>query len=659
MVPVLLHRKFSIPFLSHLNAELRTKVVIVPLSATRWTEFSDKPTHISFAAFAFAASLFKLGGFIDVILFAWTRPNLLLFGTGAELRQGASTLGRTLGRLRFASGTRSRGGESILVGMAYASPALSDEARQWVAMPAESGGHTQRHTQNPGDLSQQSDVNGVQVWSHYGSSGGEKSLPDLPVTESRTRLMSSSSDGDRHLLQERPLPPTPISAAHSSADSNVNNSASSSRSLDIDPADELQYFNPLVTPDSGRVRSSRSPPLSLASDSSSMQRSRVESFSPLSIDIPTPRISGVLEILSVAPLQREERLNDHPFRSDISSRTYTNAMSVPGPPSFPNSAEETLARMDEEEGSHSVQSVIYVEEGSTFIEDNRAAEGQASEGPHSESTLLSLSPLSPGSEERRRRLTAFQTRPDSALRVRTSGLTLMVEDTPFPVSDSVRTNTETPETTIHASILGDRQDSTSSQAASPKITQPSRKPQGPRPLPIDNPSSTAPPSPRQSGVGGARPRPSRPRIGIPPDAFRLSQSGSRTSSASPLTSSRRPPRTPRTRTPHSNSALDSIPEDSVLDIPPWAHPTAPVIPPPLPSTSHYLRPVVRPLSLQSRRSNSPISDREVNDDPSSREQATPSSTSTVRDCARSSTPQSFFEVSQCQYQIKLKLRLEG
>lgn len=61
-------------------------VIIIPLSASRWTSFISDRNHehhaTPFSVTAFSVALFDLSGLIDVILFISTRPGLLFFEPG-------------------------------------------------------------------------------------------------------------------------------------------------------------------------------------------------------------------------------------------------------------------------------------------------------------------------------------------------------------------------------------------------------------------------------------------------------------------------------------------------------------------------------------------------------------------------------------------------
>ncbi|KAH8106400.1 hypothetical protein DFH11DRAFT_1272107 [Phellopilus nigrolimitatus] len=73
-------------------------IIILPLSVTRWTSFlahsSQQRTEIPFALTAAVEALFKLGGLADVLLFAITRPNILLFGSWRDVGRRGDALGR-------------------------------------------------------------------------------------------------------------------------------------------------------------------------------------------------------------------------------------------------------------------------------------------------------------------------------------------------------------------------------------------------------------------------------------------------------------------------------------------------------------------------------------------------------------------------------------
>ena len=75
------HRSFSYP--------IAYSVVVLPLSVTRWLQFSkfNIHHHVPSAATFFGVILFNLSGAINVLLFLIFKPGLLLFPRPDELGQ--------------------------------------------------------------------------------------------------------------------------------------------------------------------------------------------------------------------------------------------------------------------------------------------------------------------------------------------------------------------------------------------------------------------------------------------------------------------------------------------------------------------------------------------------------------------------------------------
>jgi hypothetical protein len=66
-------------------------ILVVPLSVARWVDSSapGRPAaDTPFVALGVGIFIFGLSGLVNVILFIWTRPSILLFGgTGSSIRQ--------------------------------------------------------------------------------------------------------------------------------------------------------------------------------------------------------------------------------------------------------------------------------------------------------------------------------------------------------------------------------------------------------------------------------------------------------------------------------------------------------------------------------------------------------------------------------------------
>jgi hypothetical protein len=74
----------------------------------RWAVPRSREIHLpeyasAAAAMLFFRFLFRLSGFVNVVLILWTRPNVLLFGSNGELAAGDPRREREQGRVQFTS----------------------------------------------------------------------------------------------------------------------------------------------------------------------------------------------------------------------------------------------------------------------------------------------------------------------------------------------------------------------------------------------------------------------------------------------------------------------------------------------------------------------------------------------------------------------------
>ncbi|OCB90463.1 hypothetical protein A7U60_g2315 [Sanghuangporus baumii] len=483
-------------------------ITILPISATRWTSFTEYSSHspprheVPFGVTAAAASLFKLGGVIDVLLFTFTRPNVLLFSASREVGVGeGSTSSRRnpIARLRrdwssWLRGWKRRGGES------------------------------------EGEMEMQ-----------------DMTRPDSRRGEIRT-LLSTEEDGRVDIRSQILLVPRAraSSGLESRQDQDGRRDSSSRRStgnldegdpLNLDLSEEFDY-KPVSIPNSPFTAPPRGSSLRVREGRHLSFKTR-SSFSPLTLDLPDPRTSGLSDLIHPwMPMQREERvafLNLSPCSMpgsigassqgrDLGGTTSTNEAPADG------WTTRKVCRFDASSGSD----VPGDFPGQTGYDHVDISETPETRNIVDESSTIEIPIASAGGEQ------------------------------------SLE-NSFVQEDLLSASSVS-RRDSTSSLASR------ERRLRGPRPPPVHKLSSS-------SDTFVTHSRPVRPTIGIPsPRSFRASPSYQSST------------RSPRIRFPHS--ALAAIPEHRLLDsFPPTSLQSPPSIAPTSPLFFREKRPPTRPRSL--------------------------------------------------------------
>ncbi|KAL5522868.1 hypothetical protein ACEPAG_8886 [Sanghuangporus baumii] len=480
-------------------------ITILPLSATRWTSFTEHSSHspprheVPFGVTAAAASFFKLGGVIDVLLFTFTRPNVLLLSASREigLGEGSTSSGRNpLARLRrdwssWMRGWRRRGGESEGE-MEMQDMTRPDPGREIRALLT---------TEEDGRL----DIRPQVLLVPRGRASSE--LEGRQIQDGRCD--SSSRGSTRKLDQQDPL------------------NLDLSEEFDYKPVSTTSPFTASPRGSSLRVREGRH--LSFKTRSS---------FSPLTLDLPDPRISGLSDLIHPwMPMQREERVAFLDL-SPSSIPGSVGASSQSRDPGGTTSSNEAPAdgwttRKVCGFGAASDSDVPGDFPGQTSYDHVDISETPATRTTVDEFSTTEIPMASTGGEQ--------------------SLENPFVQEDPLSVSPV------------------SRRDSTSALASR------ERRLRGPRPLPVHKSSS----SPDNSVI---RSRPVRPTIGIPsPRSFRASPSSQSST------------RSPRIRFPHS--ALAAIPEHRLLDsFPPSSLQSPPSIPPTSPLFFRE-KPPSRPRSL--------------------------------------------------------------
>ncbi|EJC99093.1 uncharacterized protein FOMMEDRAFT_148710 [Fomitiporia mediterranea MF3/22] len=251
-------------------------IIILPLSATRWTSFAShfsdsKIDHdVPFGLTAAAASLFKLGGLVDVLLIFFTRPNILSFGP--TQRQAANRVSKGLRILRLGRRGSSRSDPNI------ESPRDGDGGQ---------AGATRGEIFHEVELS---DVR--QSTTERRSSRGQiAEVPPHGPNGSQVRLIQPSSSptdtdfpDDEHAVVRSP-----------------DRDLEQRRQLELDLTEELDFYP--VSPSSSVLSSSRTSDYSRRSARSRDRRSGVlHPFRLPQLDLPDPRISWSPWV----PMQREE-----------------------------------------------------------------------------------------------------------------------------------------------------------------------------------------------------------------------------------------------------------------------------------------------------------------------------------------------------------------
>ncbi|KAL5481187.1 hypothetical protein ACEPAI_10128 [Sanghuangporus weigelae] len=481
-------------------------ITILPLSATRWTSFTEYSSHspprheVPFGVTAAAASLFKLGGVIDVLLFTFTRPNVLLFSASREVGvgEGSMSLGRNpIARLRrdwssWLRGWKRRGGES------------------------------------EGEMEMQ-----------------DMTRPDSRRGEIRT-LLTTEEDGRADIRPQILLVPRGRASSdfESRQDQDRRHDSSSRRSthkldqqdpLNLDLSEEFDY-KPVSITTSPFTASPRGSSLRVREGRHLSFKTR-SSFSPLTLDLPDPRISGLSDLIHPwMPMQREERVAFLDL-SPSSMHESIGASSQSRDPGGTTSTNEAPA------------------DGWTTQEVCRFDASSASDMPGDFPGQTGYGHVDIYETPETRNIVGESSTTETP--IASAGGEQSIEN-PFVQEDPLSVSPVS------------RRDSTSVLASR------ERRLRGPRPLHKSSSSS-------DNSV--TRSRPVRPTIGIPsPRSFRASPSSQSST------------RSPRIRFPHS--ALAAIPEHSLLDsFPPTSLQSPPSIPPTSPLLFRGTRPPSRPRSL--------------------------------------------------------------
>lgn len=253
------------------------QVIILPISATRWASFTEHssnsaPAHeVPFWLTAAAASLFKLGGVIDVLLFAFTRPNVLLFGASRD------------------AGTTERTVHSVPTSFQRCERSWSNCLRKWKSRDTEeAGGEAETNAIEMQDMPDRSEArpqSGALLREENGREVAESRI-QLIVPQRAPADIKVRREGYR--LSSRPSGP----------------GLNQQEPLALDLNEEFDY-RPAPTSFASLGSPRHASPLHVQAGSNTNS----ERFQPLFLDLPDPRISGLSGIDDPwMSAQREERL---------------------------------------------------------------------------------------------------------------------------------------------------------------------------------------------------------------------------------------------------------------------------------------------------------------------------------------------------------------
>ncbi|KAL5498853.1 hypothetical protein ACEPAH_1371 [Sanghuangporus vaninii] len=483
-------------------------ITILPLSATRWTSFTEYSSHspprheVPFGVTAAAASLFKLGGVIDVLLFTFTRPNVLLFSASQEVGvgEGSTSSGcNPIARLRrdwssWSRGCKGRDGESE-----------GEMEMQDMARPDSRCGEIRT-------LSTTEEDERVDIRPHVLLVPRGRASSDFESRQDQDgRPDSSSRRSTRKLDQQDPL--------------------------NLDLSKEFDY-KPVSTTTSPFTASPRGSSLCVREGRHLSFKTR-SAFSPLTLDLPDPHISGLGDLIHPwMPMQREERvalldLSPYSMHRSIGASSQSRD---PGGTTSTNEAPadgwttRKVCRFDASSGSD----VPSDSPGQTGYDHVDISETPETRNIVDESSRTEIPIASTGGEQ------SFE-------------------------------NSFVQEDLLSASPVSRRNSTSALASREPRL-------RGPRPPPVHKSSSSF-------DTSVAHSRPVRPTIGIPSlRPFRASPSYQSST------------RSPRIRFPHS--ALAAIPEHRLLDsFPPTSLQSSPSIAPTSPLFFREKRLPTRPRSL--------------------------------------------------------------
>ncbi|KAI5116238.1 hypothetical protein M0805_001232 [Coniferiporia weirii] len=294
-------------------------IVILPFSATRWSSFSAHSAHqvdtTPLALTTITASLFKLSGLADVLLFTITRPNVLLLGSSRS-----NSLPHPSTRVSDAE-TTTRGSRRRNETDRLPHALLTRLVRLWVNRRRlgrrDEGEVELRHIALRRTISA-TDDDGRQPIRRSTSTQIDEQLSSLPVLDIRSRETIGSAHAS--LSFGEPSYYFSPTITGSSADrvnairtkerggvvqSNARGEARAPTVLDLDLSQEIDLHPRLISPlDTGVsfTQLPMSPPLLRTTTPG-----RRDGFFPLTLDLPSPRVGSVYE--AWVDMQREERFS--------------------------------------------------------------------------------------------------------------------------------------------------------------------------------------------------------------------------------------------------------------------------------------------------------------------------------------------------------------